>query len=674
MEEFVDNLSIIDPDTHHFDENLNFQPPHSINSFNSKQDIDTNSLKIAHHNARSLMKTDRIDEYQILLQDLKNPFDILIFTETWLTPDKKDLCNFEGFQSIHLIRPTDNHIDFKERGGGISIFIRDNLTYKHRDDLTVMLPYIECSFIEMKYNNQKYLIGGMYRIPNTPTDLFIEKLNKIIEPLKSSHKIILLGDFNIDLFKDDTHKQNFELCLQSNYLIPTILDATRVASKIVNNQEIITETLIDNILIKYNMNYQSGIIKTSITDHYTIYIIIPEISKQPNEKFITQYRLHNEHCQNKFNNLLNNSDIRLVLKNQIGESAFPQFINTFQDHYDKAFPIKTKKKTLKNIQKPWVTGDLLKKIRIRDKLSTLAKKKKIDRKAYTDYRNLLTTELRKKKAKYFEDQFETNANNTKKTWEVINGVIKQKKPKTNVLISDDHGNYIEEPNIPSEFIDHITSITDTLASNIPPSIHNAEHYLKNRVNQSFRAYQIEPGEVNSIIDDLKNSGNNVNCIATAALVGSKHIITPIICHLINLFVQQGYFPDELKLGCITPIYKNGDKEKVNNYRPICSLSPFSKIIEKVINNRMLAFLDKYNILSKTQFGFRKKMGTETALLNYIDNLQQELNNKKYSISVFLDLSKAFDVIDHTILKKKLEHYGFRGKFLEFLLNSIKNRK
>ena len=64
------------------------------------------------------MKTDRIDEYHTLLHDLNNPFDILIFTETWITPDKKDLCNFEGFQSIHLLRPTDNHIDFKERGGG----------------------------------------------------------------------------------------------------------------------------------------------------------------------------------------------------------------------------------------------------------------------------------------------------------------------------------------------------------------------------------------------------------------------------------------------------------------------------------------------------------------------------------------------------------------------------
>ncbi|CAL4156996.1 unnamed protein product, partial [Meganyctiphanes norvegica] len=100
----------------------------------------------------------------------------------------------------------------------------------------------------------------------------------------------------------------------------------------------------------------------------------------------------------------------------------------------------------------------------------------------------------------------------------------------------------------------------------------------------------------------------------------------------------------------------------------------SKIIEKVINNRMVHFLDDFNILSKTQFGFRKNMGTETALLNYIDNIQEALNNKKYTVSIFMDLSKAFDVIDHKILEKKLEHYGFRGKFLEFLLSFIKKQK
>ena len=94
-----------------------------------------------------------------------------------------------------------------------------------------MLPLIECSFIEIEFNYQKYLIGGIYRIPNTSIDLFIDQLNSIIEPLKSSHKIILLGDYNIDLLKNDSNKNSFEICLQSHYLVPTIFSATRVATK-----------------------------------------------------------------------------------------------------------------------------------------------------------------------------------------------------------------------------------------------------------------------------------------------------------------------------------------------------------------------------------------------------------------------------------------------------------
>merc|ERR1712055_791138 len=112
------------------------------------------------------------------------------------------------------LRPIDENTDFKTRGGGVSIFIKNNLQFTHRHDLTIMLPYIECSFIEMKYNN-KYLIGGIYRVPNTNIDCFLEKLNSIIEPLKSSHKLILLGDYNINLLKNDKYKNSFELPMQS---------------------------------------------------------------------------------------------------------------------------------------------------------------------------------------------------------------------------------------------------------------------------------------------------------------------------------------------------------------------------------------------------------------------------------------------------------------------------
>ena len=133
------------------------------------------------------------------------------------------------------------------------------------------------------------------------------------------------------------------------------------------------------------------------------------------------------------------------------------------------------------------------------------------------------------------------------------------------------------------------------------------------------------------------------------------MLAPIIAHILNLCTHQGYFPQELKKGCITPIFKGGNKEIINNYRPVCSLSPMSKIMEKVIYNRMIKFIDKYNILSTQQYGLRKNMGTDTALINYTDTILKGLNDKLYTVSIFMDLSKDFDVLNLEILKLKLEH-------------------
>ena len=135
----------------------------------------------------------------------------------------------------------------------------------------------------------------------------------------------------------------------------------------------------------------------------------------------------------------------------------------------------------------------------------------------------------------------------------------------------------------------------------------------------------------------------------------KHVvkeISPILAQITNICANQGYFPQELKIGCITPIFKNGNKTTISNYRPVCSLSPISKIIEKVTYNKMIKFIDKYGILSKEQYGFRKNMGTDTALANYVNRILKGLDEKQYTVSIFMDLSKAFDVLNHKILKKE----------------------
>ena len=158
-------------------------------------------------------------------------------------------------------------------------------------------------------------------------------------------------------------------------------------------------------------------------------------------------------------------------------------------------------------------------------------------------------------------------------------------------------------------------------------------------------------EILKAVNILKYNGKGTKIISTMVLKDSSKILSEILSHVINICVIEGYFPNELKTGCITPIYKNGSKNNVENYRPVCSLSPFSKIFERIIYNRMIEFLDKNNIFNPNQYGFHKGLSTESAIIQFINNIHNGLNKRCHTIAIFMDLSKAFDVLDHNILSK-----------------------
>ena len=228
--------------------------------------------------------------------------------------------------------------------------------------------------------------------------------------------------------------------------------------------------------------------------------------------------------------------------------------------------------------------------------------------------------------------------------------------------------------MPNEFINYFTNIADKLISELPSSNTNATSYLSNRIQNSFLMSQLVKKEIESAITGLKNNGKGVNNISTLVLKECKSVLSDILVFIFNLCVSQGYFPSELKTGCITPIHKSGSKNCINNYRPVCSLSPFSKIFERVIYNRMIEYIENNNIFSNTQYGFRKGLSTENALVHFIDEVHKGLQNREYTVAVFMDLSKAFDVLNHDILLKKMEHYGFRGTFLNLIRSFITDRK
>ena len=134
-------------------------------------------------------------------------------------------------------------------------------------------------------------------------------------------------------------------------------------------------------------------------------------------------------------------------------------------------------------------------------------------------------------------------------------------------------------------------------------------------------------------------------------------------------------PDILKIALqlITPIFKGNEKNRFENYRPISVLTCFSKLLEKLMVKRLIAFIDKNKILSKHQYGFRQNRSTEHAIIDFVDKITKAIDQGKFSVGIFLDLLKAFDTINHKILIRKLDHYGVRGvakKWFENYLSII----
>ena len=202
-----------------------------------------------------------------------------------------------------------------------------------------------------------------------------------------------------------------------------------------------------------------------------------------------------------------------------------------------------------------------------------------------------------------------------------------------------------------------------------------QDYLKNPNQSSLYLNEIEPHEIEEIMMKLDiKKAIDIYGISPKLVKISANVISNPLCIIFNKSFQEGMFPNMLKTANIFPIYKADSKLKACNYRPISILPILSKILEKLMHQRIIKFITKHKILYEHQFGFQKGKSTEHAILDVYNKIIESIQENKVPTCVFLDFAKAFDTVNHDILIAKLHHYGIRGLPQQWLKSYLENRK
>ena len=622
-------------------------------------------------NIRSLNKN--FIKLQILLDQLKFSPTLICVTETWLTKNKPFLYSLENYDFINKVG--DN------QSGGTCVFIRSEINYEVMPSLELKVP--DCQDIWLKLNLSKtntIIFGSVYRHPDYDFSYFQDKLLNNIGILNDNNSHFLIGgDFNINLLNDNNKIENYKNEIQSQGTMQLVRSATRI-SPTSNNR-----TLLDHMYTNVFENKTNTFcIEYDISDHVPVITFLKSnqnnVNNQATQKVLIRdlSNFNPDEFVNDLENKIPHLDLNGSLDvNQLWDNFELLFNSTLLQHA----PLRPQtRRERKRKTKPYITNKILASIKEKKKLfkTALNNPSSENWKEYKKYRNKLTRDIEISKQNYYKTQFQYNQHNSKNTWKILNRIVnlKSKQKNNQIKISTVPDNIItDNKQIANTFNHHFITIGEKINKTINNNINT--NYTLNNIPENKDTMFLNPITSYEVYNSIKqlnpNKATRSDCSSVKFIQISASVISPVIAYIINKCIEQGVFPNQLKSAEVIPVFKKGDKLQITNYRPISLLSPFSKIFERHLHNEITKFINKYKILYPFQFGFRKNSSTEQAVTQITDNITQNLQNGETTFSIFIDLTKAFDSINHSILLSKLNKYGIRGVTAKLIKNYLTGR-
>ena len=576
----------------------------------------------------------------------------LFLTETWLTDNaataliEASPANFSFSESHRAVK----------RGGGTASIVQDSFSRTNIlfDDFNTF----EYHAILLKCK-PKILAVTVYRPEHDAS--FLDEFTEFLSLLHTQHdQIILTGDFNI-------HVDNPFDPIAKDFL--NLLDSMGFTQHVSGPTHKKGHTL-DLVITKNLTTSITSIIPPTISDHSCILfnIEIHKIVQKP-DRFIRK-RVITPQVSADFKSLIT-AKSNAPLEDPSKEINLVEFFNTkAKSTLDQLAPLRLKR-VLDKKKDPWITPNIIILKKACRKAERTWKKSKlhIHLEIFKEKLSVLHSETKKSRQNHFADLLLSNKDNPRFLFSTIDTLINP-APKTDYTLFS--------PTKCEEFADFfhnkIMNIRLDIAQSMPKKCITTPHPPPSHEMNTFSLPSL--GLLRKTVSKLKNSTCPLDPIPTKFFKDNFECMEDDVLALISSSLTSGTFPQEFKTALIKPLLKktNLDPLLLQNYRPISNLPFLSKLLEKIVFLQLSDFLSTNCILDKFQSGFRPNHSTETALLKITNDIRVNLDSKKPTILVLLDLSAAFDTIDHNILTKTLkDRVGLKGPVLNWFRTYLTDR-
>ncbi len=625
----------------------------------------TNKVNLSLCNAQSVCnKTDKVCDYVT-----DREIHVLCLTETWLHPGDSTVIGEltpPGYSFINV--PRDSEVDHH---GGVGILYQSQLNLGLVTD--VQLPTFDTfEFAVVSNTSRTFTIVIVYRPPPSPVNklrvtTFLEHFDEFLSCVDLlPGRIILLGDFNIHYdLPNKSDVRQFSTILESTDFEQHIIGPTHRSG---HTLDLVITRHDDHLIKKYVIDrYHFP------KDHYMINCVI-DLPKPSVESVTYTMRNYKQIDHDAFSKDL--ASRMCVISNKEYASVndlLTEYNKTCLDVLDHHAPLSTKTRTVKH-RPSWYNEDVASARRERRHWERKWRKTgmDVDRQEYMKSKQNVNDTIRIAKTAYYNDRLNTCS--IKDMYKTVNELLNNNNralPDTDCPadLANDFGNF---------FVGKVTKIREEVDNMLPCDTSDCMHqYQSSPVTCLFHEFKsVTDEELLCVINKCPNKSCAFDPLPT--WLAKKHIdvLLPTLSRIVNTSLLSGVFPDELHKAIITPVLKKPtlDRNELKNYRPVSNLPFTSKILEKCAASQLIEHTDINSLSEPLQSAYRTLHSTETALACVQNDILRALDDQKAVLLLMLDLSAAFDTVDHGIMLQRLrDDFGVTGSAYDWYKTYFENR-